>query len=959
MRLSAWSCNMSEANRIVSNNRSKTTRLLAIWLFLIVLPAVVMMISFDLLLKDSESYIRDKLKIRMIQELSDFRNKLSFSRMIELRMGALSKKAELNHKDAEELGKIISSNMQVPAAAIFHLHPQTGEFTSHIADSIKPSFTLLSRTMLRNYLLYLADKNQIQGKKQTSANLVSDSALARSLTYFRSLFSAAGEIDIQLNRVVPSFSGKPELGRLLFYALPLANSGAAIVAFRETDIPLRQLAEFAENNKLFSDLQRSFTISKEGRYGIYLLGNEMQSFTENKDGAIVLKGMASEEFLLRRATGGTLFPGKLKETLDQLPLIQIVAPVTSLQHPLREVTAQVRLTAMILVILSSVLLLRIFLFGHGSALNIRNRLFLSVFAASILPFSTFIAGIAYHEHFVEEFEKSEINQYLYLQQDYLNKSLNARIEVEELKLTELGETLGRLSWQEADKYLAEWRKQSISALILHNNEPDEKIYTLDPDEHLDQTEIGMKSLSFMALRNALRSAKDDPDGAKESVGTFGIKVKGLGIILENVGRLQETLSDNNVTLFSSFPVFVENQRFSAPKSLIMVKYYTTDFIKDFLKDHPEFIKSEIRGNYLIQSCFIPIKKSFRLPPDHETLSSPGFSPADYAQIARQTLHSRSASSWSDEKSTAIASFHNRLQCIAIFTSRRIGSASLQIGTVLLPTFLYFMLMVVTMAIFMSKMLIEPISMLKRGADLVAEGNYQHRIEFNSGDEFEPLTSSFNHMTAGLYQRELLSSYVSQDVLTEISSDITLVPGGERVEASVVFCALKGFKEFSQSASPEQTVNILGRLIEVADQVANRHGGVMDKLIEDTVMLVFRQHSGENDHVISACRAALEISQSLPDDDAPFNVATGIASGPAVSGKIGSKTGKLDFTLIGNPVNLAARLKAQAHKAVNTGIIACPATIRMLKGQGRLLFIERTEIKGRSRTFPLYELIELR
>ncbi|EKD83308.1 MAG: hypothetical protein ACD_39C00754G0001, partial [uncultured bacterium] len=61
----------------------------------------------------------------------------------------------------------------------------------------------------------------------------------------------------------------------------------------------------------------------------------------------------------------------------------------------------------------------------------------------------------------------------------------------------------------------------------------------------------------------------------------------------------------------------------------------------------------------------------------------------------------------------------------------------------------------------------------------------------------------------------------------------------------------------------------------------------------------------------------------------------------------------------NPVNLAARLKAQAHKAVNTGIITCPATIRLLKGQARLRFIERTEIKGRSRTFPLYELIDLR
>ena len=273
--------------------------------------------------------------------------------------------------------------------------------------------------------------------------------------------------------------------------------------------------------------------------------------------------------------------------------------------------------------------------------------------------------------------------------------------------------------------------------------------------------------------------------------------------------------------------------------------------------------------------------------------------------------------------------------------------------------MYFLLMVTTTVIFMAKVLIEPIDMLKRGAGLVAAGNYQHRIVYRSGDEFEPLTSSFNEMTNGLYQRELLASYVSQDVIAEVSSDVTLIPGGERVEASVVFCALKEFKELSLQASPETIVATLGRLIEVADKTAVNHGGVMDKLVEDTVMLVFRQHSSDNDHVISACRASLEISRAFTDAGAPIKVAIGIASGPAVSGKIGSRTGKLDFTLIGNPVNLAARLKAQAYKAENTGIIACPTTIRLLKGQARLRFIERTEIKGRSRTFPLYELMEMR
>jgi class 3 adenylate cyclase len=125
------------------------------------------------------------------------------------------------------------------------------------------------------------------------------------------------------------------------------------------------------------------------------------------------------------------------------------------------------------------------------------------------------------------------------------------------------------------------------------------------------------------------------------------------------------------------------------------------------------------------------------------------------------------------------------------------------------------------------------------------------------------------------------------------------------------------------------------------------------------MIVFRQRDAGNSHVISACKAALEIAAEFPQSDCPLRTVSGIASGEAVSGKIGSKDGKLDHTVIGNPVNLAARLKNQAHIADQTGILLCPHTIRMLKGIGKLRFIERVEIKGRTRTFPMYELLALR
>ena len=67
----------------------------------------------------------------------------------------------------------------------------------------------------------------------------------------------------------------------------------------------------------------------------------------------------------------------------------------------------------------------------------------------------------------------------------------------------------------------------------------------------------------------------------------------------------------------------------------------------------------------------------------------------------------------------------------------------------------------------------------------------------------------------------------------------------------------------------------------------------------------------------------------------------------------------DFTVYGDAVNLAARLKSEAHKTKDTGIIIAPSSIRKLRGLAKVAYIDRIPIKGKSREFPLYELLELR
>ena len=88
--------------------------------------------------------------------------------------------------------------------------------------------------------------------------------------------------------------------------------------------------------------------------------------------------------------------------------------------------------------------------------------------------------------------------------------------------------------------------------------------------------------------------------------------------------------------------------------------------------------------------------------------------------------------------------------------------------------------------------------------------------------------------------------------------------------------------------------------------------------------------------------------------------TGIASGKVISGRIGSYSGKLDFTVIGNPVNLAARFKTESKNGTEeTGIIISGTTIGLTKGRAIVKYLRRVSIKGKAHQYNIYELLGIR
>ena len=938
--------------------RAGPGKLAAIWLFLIILPVCILTAITDLVLSESENQIAQEIKLQLTQEAQDFRDCLSFSYLVEKKMADFSRQhnGRLALMSASELAGIFKAETGFRPAAVFSLSENQSALSVHIDPEVKKDLGLISHTMLKNFLTDFAGPESASPKESARVQ--------RFREYLRKVLSSTGDLRIKRSKAMPVLSGKSSLNRLLLFFQPAedtaANQAGHFLIFRERDIDATLLIAFATGTATNKGFRRSVSTSDEGRHAIYRLSqNHMKFFVDPHEGISVLT-LPSPELLLRLVSQGTLYPFRLDETIEKLPLIKVTAPPDTLVHPMRAVLRRLQIPILVMVLFATVILLRLHLFGFGSSLKLAPRLFMSVFAASILPFSTFIAAAAWHQKFVEDFAKAEIRQFIQLQADQAGRQISASLNSLELKVVSLRKELGRRDFKDAVKFLPAWLKQHAASMALYHQADREEMITVREGLEFDDFESEMKQMGLMALLKSLEPEDFSKANDESLLGMVKIKARAFSIVLDHVGKLHKFSAYKLNSVYATFPVFADDSSFSAPKAIVLIKFDTFDLLKQLTSITPELLQAERHGNYLVQKCLVPLSLPNELPPAQNILCNKGFPFDKVRPIVEKISQSLSATAWTDGETSNVAMYMHSLGCILVVCATPANQAGNTLLQTTMVALLFFVTLVGILVAFLQKSLVEPIYLLQAGAARVAAGNFSQPVVYRSGDEFEALTDSFNRMSADLLQKERLASYVSEEVIQEIESGTgtSLQPGGERLEVAVLFVAMAGFKDFRQQHGPEAITEAIGNLIDQAAEIAARHNGNIDKMVEDTLMLVFRQRGTDSSHVESACRTALALSTAFRDEGR-FRLLAGIASGPAVSGKIGSRSGKLDYTVIGNPVNLAARLKAQAGKACETGIIVCPNTIRMLRGLARLRFIERTEIKGRSRTFPLYELIEMR
>ena len=260
-----------------------------------------------------------------------------------------------------------------------------------------------------------------------------------------------------------------------------------------------------------------------------------------------------------------------------------------------------------------------------------------------------------------------------------------------------------------------------------------------------------------------------------------------------------------------------------------------------------------------------------------------------------------------------------------------------------------------LTVLFSKSILRPIADLRRATRAVQEGRYEVSVPVTTGDELGELAASFNQMLEGLAERERIreafGTYLDKSVAEFILSEGFSEDGVEQ-EVSVLVCDVRDFTAFARQAEAKEVVARLNELFEIVVPLVERHGGHVDKFVGDGLLAVFGAPVSYPDHADRAVRAACEIAARVNSDGGPdLRIGVGVNTGRVVAGSIGG-AGRLNFSVIGDPVNVAARVEA-ATREIDEAVLITEATRRELSSAIEAEACGEHELKGIAEPVALY------
>lgn len=211
-------------------------------------------------------------------------------------------------------------------------------------------------------------------------------------------------------------------------------------------------------------------------------------------------------------------------------------------------------------------------------------------------------------------------------------------------------------------------------------------------------------------------------------------------------------------------------------------------------------------------------------------------------------------------------------------------------------------------------------------------------------------------------KDMFSRYLSADLLQTLTEQPDLVKlGGDKKRATIFFADIRGYTTFSESKSPEYIIEVLNEYFSEAVEIIIKNRGYIDKFIGDAIMAAWGVplYSEEEDAVSAVC-SAVELQERIRSSNRSFfrgkasklSVGIGIHTGDLVAGNLGSRQ-RMDYSVIGDTVNVAARLEGVAGRGE---VIITEVTRDLIGDRFKLQEREPVQVKGKSKPIHIFNVL---
>ncbi len=271
------------------------------------------------------------------------------------------------------------------------------------------------------------------------------------------------------------------------------------------------------------------------------------------------------------------------------------------------------------------------------------------------------------------------------------------------------------------------------------------------------------------------------------------------------------------------------------------------------------------------------------------------------------------------------------------------------------------------AVLISRLVAQPVDQLRAAAQAVAAGRFDVEVPLKRADEFGALIGEFNRMVVELREKERLRQtfglHVGRKAAEQILARDPGLSGTEQV-ITVMFVDIRSFTARAGGCAPEKIVAVLNEFLRVmVGAVEEHHSGMINKYLGDGFMALFGAgllNAAHADEAVHAARTMLVRlgklnAQFEARGEAPVHIGIGLHTGPAIVGSIGSPE-RLEFTAIGDTVNLASRIESLT-KAVGETVVLSEATRAALQKPAALKELPPQKVKGVEQPLRVWALVD--